>query len=67
MQSLTQYANVLSVDISKMLDAATDRQKALDEHISLLKNYGNVTNEKLKVLSEQILDLKNFIIQNTEA
>ena len=64
MQALTQYANVLSVDITKMLDSATDRQKALDEHISLLKNYGNVTNEKIKVLSEQILDLKNFIIEN---
>ena len=64
MQALTQYANVLSVDITKMLDGATDRQKALDEHISLLKNYGNVTNEKIKVLSEQILDLKNFIIEN---
>lgn len=58
MQAITTYANILSTDIAKMLDAADDRQVALDEHISTLKYYGNTTNDRLKILAEQIADLK---------
>lgn len=57
MVAISNYTNLLSTDIVKMLDSATDRTIALDEHIALLRDYGNKTNERLLILDEQIADL----------
>ena len=53
MLGVSSYANTLSTDISVLLDSATDRSRALGEHISLLKSYYNRTLERLTVISEQ--------------
>ncbi len=65
MLALQTYLNLLQTDIVKMLDSATDRQVALDEHISILKDYGNKTNERIKILNEQITDLTAIMTRST--
>jgi len=65
MLALQTYINLLQTDIVKMLDSATDRSLALDEHISTLKEYGNKTNERIGVLDEQITDLQAIIAKST--
>jgi flagellar motility protein MotE (MotC chaperone) len=65
MQMISSYARVLSLDLANLLDSSSDRKTTLDNHIRLLKNYGNATNERLKILAEQIADLKAIVTQNT--
>ncbi len=65
MLALQTYVNLLQTDIVKMLDSATDRQIALDEHISILRDYGNKTNERIGVLNEQITELQAIIGKST--
>jgi hypothetical protein len=65
MIAINTYLNVLKTDIVGLLDRATDRAAVLDEHISLLKSYGNKTNERLIILEEQIADLRALISKNT--
>lgn len=65
MLALQTYVNLLQTDIAKMLDAATDRQVALDEHISILRDYGNKTNERITILNEQIAELQAIIGKST--
>jgi hypothetical protein len=64
MVAINAYINILKTDIVGLLDGATDRTATLDEHISLLKSYGNKTNERLIILDEQIADLKAIIAKN---
>lgn len=66
MASLQAYAHLLETDIVKMLDAANDRWAVLDEHIGLLRDYWNKTNERLKVLEEQINELQALLAKSTE-
>jgi gas vesicle protein len=66
MDFLRAYAKVLSTDITSLLSNAENRATTLDEHINILKNYGNTTNERLKILTEQSTDIKNFINKNSE-
>ncbi len=64
MLGVSSYANTLSTDISVLLDSATDRSRAVSEHISLLKSYYNRTLERLTVISEQVADLQGIISQS---
>lgn len=64
MVAINNYNNLLSTDIISMLDGATDRTVALDEHISLLRDYGNQTNERLVILDEQIADLNAIVTKD---
>jgi hypothetical protein len=66
MASLQAYAHLLETDIVKMLDAANDRWVTLDEHISILRDYGNKTNERLKILEEQINELDALIAKSND-
>lgn len=66
MVAINTYTNLLSTDIIKMLDGATDRAIALDEYISLLKDYGNKTNDRMAILDEQIIDLNAIITKDTD-
>ncbi len=65
MQSIQTYVNILETNIVKTLEEAADRRLTLDEHIALLKYYGNKTNDTLIILDEQILDLKSIINNST--
>lgn len=65
MVAINTYNNLLSTDIISMLDRATDRTIALDEHISLLRDYGNQTNERIMVLDEQIADLNAIVTRDS--
>lgn len=65
MLAVSSYTNILSTDIVHLLDSATDRSLALNEHISLLKSYYNRTLERLSIISEQIGDLQGIISQST--
>lgn len=66
MQSIQTYVNILKTDIAGLLDGAADRTTSLDEHIALLKYYGNKTNDRIIILDEQISDLKAIITKNVE-
>jgi hypothetical protein len=65
MLAVSSYTNILSTDIVHLLDNATDRATALNEHISLLKSYYNKTLERLSTTGEQIADLQGVISQST--
>jgi hypothetical protein len=65
MQTIQTYINILETDIPGVLDRATDRAAALDEHIGLLKSYGTKTNDLLIILDEQIADLRAILAKNT--
>lgn len=64
MSAITNYSNLIKTDVVKMLDGATDRTVALDDFMSLLKSYGNKTNERLIILDEQIADLSAIITKS---
>lgn len=66
MQSIQTYVNILETDIAGLLDGAADRTISLDEHIALLRYYGNKTNERILILDEQISDLKAIISKNVD-
>jgi len=66
MVSLQAYAHLLETDIVKMLDGANDRWIVLDEHISTLRDYGNKTNERLKILDEQINEINALIAKSND-
>lgn len=65
MLAIANYVNVLSTDIPNLLDSSTDRATALNEHITLLKNYYNRTLTSLTIVNEQIADLRWIISQQT--
>ena len=58
---LQSYVNLLKTDIVSMLDQATDRTVALDEHIALLKEYYTKTTERGALISEQSADLQSIL------
>jgi hypothetical protein len=64
MIAISTYNNILKTDIPSMLDGATDRTIALDEYMSILREYGNRTNERLIILDEQIADLNAIITKS---
>lgn len=66
MQSIQTYINIMETDIPALLTQSTDRATTIDEHIALLKHYGNKTNDSLMILDEQITDLRAIISKNTE-
>ncbi len=66
MQTIQSYVNLLESDIPWILDRATDRTHALDDHIALLRSYGIKVNDMLVILDEQISDLKAIISKNSE-
>lgn len=65
MQSIQVYVNVLQTDIPGMLNQSSNRVTTLDEHIALLKSYGNEANDRIAILDDQIADLKATITQDT--
>ena len=64
MLAVSSYMNILATDIPALLDTSTDRNTAINEHISLLKSYYNRTLERLAVINEQIADLGGIISQS---
>ena len=64
MLAVANYTNLLQTDIPALLDNSLDRTNALDEHISLLKNYYNRTLERLTIIGEQIADLSGIIAES---
>lgn len=66
MAVIQSYVNVLKSDITSILDRATDRTNALDEHIDILKTYYTQTNDRLMLIGEQIAELET-ILQSSSA
>ena len=66
MAVIQSYVNVLKSDIPSILDRATDRTNALDEHIDILKTYYTQTNDRLMLIGEQIAELET-ILQSSSA
>ncbi len=62
---LQSYVNLLKTDIVGLLDQSTDRTKALDEQIDLLKSFYLKTQDRNATLDEQIGDLKNTLTSAT--
>lgn len=65
MQSIRVYAGILKQDITQILGASSSRSKALENHISLLKNYFTKGQEALALIQSQKQDLKQ-ILDDTE-
>ena len=66
MLSVTAYANILKTDIINMVDSASNRGAALDNHISLLKSYYIRTQDRLAVITDQKAELKNILSASQE-
>ncbi len=64
MKMIESYKNVLETNIVALLDGTTNRSDVLDEHISLLRNYGQDTTEQLITLDDQIAELTAIIAEN---
>jgi hypothetical protein len=67
MAAISSYRALLAQDIATMLDQAPSREVALDDHIALLRGYGNRTNERMRSLGEQIAELQAIISANKES
>lgn len=65
MSMIQNYANLLGTDIIWLLDQSLDRANALDEHIALLRDYGEDITARILSLDEQIQELNNIIAENT--
>lgn len=65
MINITTYANILQMDIAKMLDNSNDRKTTLENHISLLDSYYNKTKDQLNIVSEQKKELSEILNNST--
>jgi hypothetical protein len=66
MSMIQSYANLLSTDILSLLDRSTDRANTLDDHITLLEDYGEDITERIIYIDEQIRELNNIINESTQ-
>jgi hypothetical protein len=67
MAAISSYRSLLAQDIATMLDQAPSREVALDDHIALLRGYGNRTNERMRSIGEQMAELQAIISGNRES
>jgi hypothetical protein len=65
MSFLTSYGHLLSIDVVALLDKSTDRSETLDEHISLLENYGQDAAERILSIDEQISELSTIVSESS--
>lgn len=65
MINITTYANILQMDITKMLDNSSNRKAALENHISLLDSYYTKTKDQLNIVTEQKKELSEILNNST--
>lgn len=65
MINITTYANIIQIDIAKLLDNSANRQTALENHISLLDSYYIKTNDQLNIIAEQKKELTEILNNST--
>ena len=64
MLAITTYASVVNTDLLHMLESASNRSVALDNHISLLKSYYLQTQERLSIIIQQKEELRALLVQS---
>jgi len=67
MIAIQSYVNVLKTDIASLLDQSSDRTKALDEHIEILKSYYTRTADRILLIENQITELNMILTSATQA
>lgn len=65
MEFIHSYANVLKTDILALLDQNNDRAVALEEHITLLRNFLDEWQDRIALLSQQYKELQGIINENS--
>lgn len=61
MAAIMSYADILKMDIMAMLENASNRWTALDNHISLLKSYYLKTQDRLAIIKEQKQEIRALL------
>lgn len=65
MVAASEYLNILKTDVNKLLDQSSDRQATLESFTDQLKYRYKSTNEYLKTLSAQRVELQQAVTDST--